>query len=128
MNKTLTISIVGFIIIIAVGVFIQIYLDKSSENLLKDVSALKFLVIADKNELTDKVKEPLLQEWEKTQKIWSTLINHDELDSIEEIIKRIEVLLSDMDEETELLAELNRLEFYLKHIPQKERFALENIL
>jgi len=128
MNKTLTISIVGFIVIIISGIFIQNYLEKSSESLLKDVNALKILIIANKNELTDKVKEPLIEEWEKTKKIWSTLIDHNELDSIEEIVKRIEVLLSNTDEETELLAELNRLEFYLEHIPEKERFAIENIL
>jgi len=128
MNKTLTTAIVGFIVIIISGVFIQKYLENSSESLLKDVDALKFLISVNKNELTNKVKEPLLEEWEKTKKIWSVLIDHSELDSIEEIIKRIEILLSNTEEETELLAELNRLEFYLEHIPQKERFEIENIL
>ena len=128
MNKTLTIAIVGFIITSIIAFICQNYLEKSSQSLLKDVNALKVLIIANKSELTDKVKEPLLEEWEKTKKIWSTLIDHSELDSIEEIVKRIEVLLSNTDEETELLAELNRLEFYLQHIPEKERFALENIL
>ena len=128
MNKTLTIAIVGFIITSIIAFICQNYLEKSSQSLLKDVDSLKVLIIANKSELTDKVKEPLLEEWEKTKKIWSTLIDHSELDSIEEIVKRIEVLLSNTDEETELLAELNRLEFYLQHIPEKERFALENIL
>jgi len=128
MNKTLTISIVGFIVIFIIAIFLQNYLEKSSDSLIKDVNALKVLIVANKNELTSKVKEPLMEEWEKTKKIWSMLIDHDELDSIEEIIKRIEILLSSTEEETELLAELNRLEFYLEHIPHKESFAIENIL
>ena len=128
MNKTLTIAIVGFIVIISIALVVQNYLEKSAESLLKDVNALKLLVLADKDELTAKVREPLVEEWEKTKKIWSVLIDHAELDAIEEIIKRIEILLSSSEEKAELLAELNRLDFFLHHIPEKESFALENIL
>lgn len=128
MNKTLIISIIGFIVIITIGLITQSYLEKSADSLLKDVNALKLLIVANKSELTNKIKEPLVEEWEKTKKIWSALIDHDELDSIEEIIKRIEILLSSPEEKAELLAELNRLDFYLHHIPEKEGFELENIL
>ena len=89
MNKTLTIAIVGFIVIISIALVVQNYLEKSAESLLKDVNALKLLVLADKDELTAKVREPLVEEWEKTKKIWSVLIDHAELDAIEEISLRV---------------------------------------
>jgi len=41
---------------------------------------------------------------------------------------RIEMLIGDPEEKVELLSELNRLSFYLKHIPEREAFSIENIL
>ena len=128
MKKTLIISIIGLLAIIIFSIFIQNYLKKSSDELVKKIEELSNLVEADKvNEailLRDKIKEI----WEETEDKWAVLIDHNELDNIEETMHRVEILIGEDDEKAELLSELNKLGFYMEHIPEKEKFSLENIL
>jgi hypothetical protein len=128
MKRTLLISIVGFLILIIASILVQYYLKNSSEELIDKIKILRIHVIEKKIDECVVLKEEIKEEWEKTKKVWSALIDHQELDNIEELVRRIEILVGEEEEEAELLSELNELRFYIEHVPIREEFALENIL
>lgn len=128
MKKTLIISLIGFFIIIVFAIFIQNYLQISSNKLVKKIEDLQILMDNDEIDEGLIIREELKDEWGETKKKWATLIDHNELDNIEETLRRIEVLIGKEEEKAELLSELNKVKFYLEHIPEREGFALENLL
>ncbi len=67
-----------------------------------------------------------LKTWEKSKKYWPMLVNHREMDQIDEIINRLKSYLENQDSSMSM-AELYNLIFYIKHIPEKESLNLRNI-
>lgn len=128
MKKTLITAISGYIFIIIFAIFIQGYLEKSSEKLVNKIDELMSLVDIDKVSESIEIRDELQQNWDKTKYKWAALIDHEEIDNIEETMHRVEMLIGDPEEKIELLSELNKLGFYLEHIPERESFSLENIL
>ncbi|MBE5812907.1 MAG: DUF4363 family protein [Clostridiales bacterium] len=128
MKKTLIISLVGLIVVVILSIFIQKYLEKSSEILVEKIDELMEAVEDDKINESVGIREKIQEKWDDTQNKWAALIDHEEIDNIEETMHRIEMLIGDPEEKVELLSELNRLSFYLKHIPEREAFSIENIL
>lgn len=128
MRKTLLIPLIGFAIMIIFAIFIQSYLEKTSEELVDNLSKVISYVDEDKIEEAIEEREKMQMKWDKTRGMWAVLIDHEELDNIEEIMHVVEILLEDPEQEIEVLSELNKLNFYLEHIPKREEFSLENIL
>ena len=128
MKKTLIISLVGLFVVIILSIFIQKYLEKSSKVLIIEIDKLMEAVEADKINESIKLREQVQEKWDNTKKKWAALIDHEEIDNIEETMHRIEMLIGDPEEKVELLSELNRLSFYLEHIPEREAFSLENVM
>jgi len=128
MKKTLIISLVGLIVVVILSIFIQKYLEKSSEILVEKIDELMEAVEDDKINESVGIREKIQEKLDDTQNKWAALIDHEEIDNIEETMHRIEMLIGDPEEKVELLSELNRLSFYLKHIPEREAFSIENIL
>jgi hypothetical protein len=128
MKKTLIISLVGLFVVIILSIFIQKYLEKSSKVLIIEIDKLMESVEADKINESIKLREQVQEKWDNTKKKWAALIDHEEIDNIEETMHRVEMLIGDPEEKVELLSELNRLSFYLEHIPEREAFSLENVM
>ena len=128
MKKTLMISLVGLFVVIILSIFIQKYLEKSSKVLIIEIDKLMEAVEADKINESIKLREQVQEKWDNTKKKWAALIDHEEIDNIEETMHRVEMLIGDPEEKVELLSELNRLSFYLEHIPEREAFSLENVM
>ena len=128
MKKTLIISMTGFFIVIVFAIFIQSYLEKSSEELVEGIHDLMESVDKDKIDESIHIREIVQEKWNETKNKWAALIDHEEIDNIEETMHRVEMLIGDTEEKVELLSELNKLGFYLEHIPEREEFSIENIL
>jgi hypothetical protein len=67
------------------------------------------------------------KEWQKTKLLWAMLIIHREIDSIDEALIR-SMKATQSKNYSEALIELNILKHYFKHIPEREKFSLVNIL
>lgn len=128
MKKTLITAIIGYIVVITFAICIQKYLENSSEELVIQIDTLMEAVENDKINESIEIREKVQEKWDDTQNKWAALIDHEEIDNIEETMHRVEMLIGDPEEKVELLSELNRLSFYLKHIPEREAFSLENVL
>lgn len=64
--------------------------------------------------------------WKDAKSIWTVLINHKEIDTIDITLVRIEEYLK-TKEKGLALGEVSVLEYLIKHIPSQERVTLENI-
>lgn len=67
------------------------------------------------------------KEWPKVENTWTVLLDHSEIDNIDESLSKVSEYVK--AKSTPLaLAELATLKRYVKHIPEKESFNLKNIL
>jgi predicted P-loop ATPase len=64
--------------------------------------------------------------WREVSFYWPMLIHHEEMDRIEESLNKLKSYLQHRDE-NQALAELYNLIYFIKHIPQKEAFNIQNI-
>ena len=96
--------------------------------MVEEIHDLMESVDKDKIDESIHIREIVQEKWNETKNKWAALIDHEEIDNIEETMHRVEMLIGDTEEKVELLSELNKLGFYLEHIPEREEFSIENIL
>lgn len=65
--------------------------------------------------------------WKKTKFGWAILLDHFEIDNIDNSFTKSKKYIESEDHSS-ALAELEALRNYILHIPKKESFSLENIL
>ena len=67
------------------------------------------------------------KEWPKVENTWTVLLDHSEIDNIDESLSKVSEYVK--AKSTPLaLAELATLKRYVKHIPKKESFSIKNVL
>ena len=111
MKKTLIISLVGFVVTIISAIFIQSYLEKSSKELVNEIYDLIEIVDEDKINESIQIREKVQEKWDNTKNKWAALIDHEEIDNIEDIYKdKLEVLKYGLEQE---------FNFSTKHIPEE---------
>ena len=120
---------ITFILIIMVLIFsgnfiVQNILKDSTETLVAKIDEIKENV-EDIEKIKSTVNE-LDQEWERVCNIWSIIVSHQELDQIEIALLSAKIAFENEDlDDAEI--ELERLDFLLNHINEKEAFLLKNI-
>lgn len=128
--KEVTISIIAIVIVVIASVITQKYLEKTSTEILDKLSELKTEVKnAQENDNTNnatKISTEILEKWEETNTIWSTLIIHEELDNIELSLIELKSHIENSEFE-EGLAEIEKSMFLVGHIQEKEKFKIKNI-
>lgn len=73
----------------------------------------------------DNISE-IIEKWPETEKKWSILLDHSDIDSISTSISRMSVYI-DAKDSTLALAEIASLKQILKTIPRREALSLTNI-
>jgi hypothetical protein len=68
----------------------------------------------------------LEREWSKTKSLWAMLLNHKEIDSIEQALERSKQALASRSA-SDAAIELGALRYFLKHIYERERLTWVNI-
>ena len=129
MKDFIIISII-LIIIIGGAIYTQRYINKTSQELTKDLEDLKKMMIdikqnEDSGDIVKKVNE-IYNKWEKTEEGWAIIVLHSELDLIETSFVRMKTAIEE-DEINRGLEELETNIFLINHISEKEKFCLKNI-
>ena len=125
------IIIISIIAIIVIGdICMQAYLNKTTIEIAQDLQNLKQNTILAKkdNERSNIKKEvnEIEKKWTEINKIWSTIVVHQELDNIEQAIIKAKSSI----EEGELPDALQKIEttiFFVEHVKQREKLSLKNI-
>lgn len=131
MYKEILISII-IVLVITIGDYMtQGYTDKSMTELQKELSSFETKVKENlyqeekRQELEQDLKN-IHQNWDEMYQILAYFIEHDELEKVEteltDIKGKIEVGLNE-----ESIAEIQKCNFILEHIKDKERLMIQNI-
>ncbi|WP_024831413.1 DUF4363 family protein [Ruminiclostridium josui] len=125
--KTLTIVVSLVLIIIVSGVLSLCYLNRSCEKLEKTVNSAGLFIQSKQWDSAEKLLQNFASDWDKTKFGWSILLDHFEIDNIDNSYTKTKKYVESKDYSS-ALAELEALKEYINHIPVKESFTLKNIM
>lgn len=102
------------------------YLNQTTYTIVEKVNNVEDQILEknwnDANQEIERVKT----EWDETKKLWSILLDHQEIDSIDLSLQRVEQYIK--QNETALsLGEISVLRLLFNHIADTERISLQNI-
>ncbi len=66
-------------------------------------------------------------DWSKMKGIWSSLIDHQEIDNIDITLSRLQMMI-EIEDTSALIPEAAALRKIISHIPEKEKLTLDNLL
>lgn len=125
--RGLLIITIPTLVIVLVGTASVYYLEKTAVD-LTDLLMTAQNAVAQKNWTeAEEMVAASLERWQQMQRLWTVLINHKELDEIRMALERSSEYVASQDE-TSALAELAVAKLLVKHIPEKEKLSLSNIL
>ncbi|MGN1351939.1 MAG: DUF4363 family protein [Clostridia bacterium] len=128
--KEICIIIVILVLIIGTAIWVQSYLNNTTEYLLKDLKILEKELISSKedNNRGNIVKKgnEIRNKWNKIENGWAIIILHDELDMIETSLIKMSANI-EYGTISDSIEELENLIFLVEHISDKEEFNLKNI-
>lgn len=113
--------------IIFTSLYTQSYLGRTSLIYEKDVSQIEKDIRAGSWDTVGQTLDKASDRWEKDKKLWAILIDHAEIDNIDETFSRMREYIY-ARESSSALAEASALKLYYRHIPNKENLSIENIL
>lgn len=117
--------IISILVIIFVADCIVInHLKNTTEVLSAKIEEVN--VNIDNKEKANGLIEELSEQWEKTNKTWSIIVTHQELDQIETSLLAAKIAIEN-EEKNEALTELGKFNFLLDHINETQSFKLKNI-
>lgn len=121
----LSISVL-LVIIIGLSVFGANVLSNTSGKLERHISRIEGSTTSGDWDNATGYLDDIEKDWTKSEGIWSILIDHIEIDNIENSLTRMKKYIEVKDKAL-ALGEIANLKQYVKHIPQKETFNLRNI-
>ncbi len=125
MNR-ITISIIALLIVIALATAGHISLDNTCDDLAKTLDEIKETAIDKDQEKAIELSKNVVKVWTKKEKVISLLIDHREIDEIEQTIKSLPIYarqddMEKLEEKASVGAER------VRHIKDKEKISAENI-
>lgn len=127
--QTIKVAIVLLIlicIIFGMGIFANHTLKTTAKTLEQDVDAIEtYTVNADWKNAETKLNE-LNEKWNGIQVTWSILIDHFEIDNINSALAKATQMIK-FEDQSAALQEIASLQQSIKHIPEKEKFNIQNI-
>lgn len=126
--KEIILIIIILTTIVGGGIYVQKYLNNSTEKLVKDLTHIKTMVeeSQDLKKLEDEY-DKIHEEWEKEKEKWSVIVLHDAIDEIEGYFINIKSAIECNDKD-EAIAKIDVAMVAIKHIKEKEELSLINIL
>ena len=124
--KSVLIIVITLCIILGAGYYTITEVTKTADILISKSGVIKTDI---ENENWDRALSGLMKFksfWNDVKSLWTILINHTEIDSIDMALARIEQYILTREKGL-ALGEMSLLELMIKHIPEKERLTLENI-
>lgn len=128
--KEITIIIISLILVFVGSYVSQSYIESSTYDLQQEIDSLKNEIESAKIGRENKSKElaeSIYEKWEQTEEKWSIVVMHSELDAIKLALTGMKTYVEE-EQYTEGLEELEKAEFLIGHIKEKEKVVLKNIL
>lgn len=125
MNR-IVISVAALVLVIIISTIGVLSLNSSCKNLAENLDEVKQAAIDRDKEKSIELTQKVTEIWEKEEKKVSLLVDHREIDEIEQTIKSLSVYarqdnMEKLEEKSSIAAER------VRHIRDKERMSPENI-
>lgn len=121
-------AVIGVVVLLlALGFYTQHALQSTADRMLGGIRQLDAVLAGDDWDRATGVVKAIQEDWERHKKWWAVFIDHQEIDNIDTSLVRTSKYI-ETRESAQAAAELGVLELMLKHIPEKERVNLQNIL
>lgn len=112
--------------IIAGGMWENKYLDTSSQYFLSDINYSKNAVNNNNFDLAQKHFEQVESTWNSISGVWNILVDHSEIDNIEDNLTKYKSYIKRNDKE-ESLVYADTLDKSLRHVVESEKVNVHNI-
>ncbi|AEM73090.1 DUF4363 family protein [Caldicellulosiruptor acetigenus] len=120
-------TVVGFLILVIVLMLISTHIILgAADKIESELSGLYENVIKNDYKLANSNYLDIVKKWGKYKKGWAMLIEHQEIDKIDEELTKIKEYLLEQDR-TLLLSEISLLKFYIRHVREMILLKIENI-
>jgi len=132
MRSITSVKIIGSLVIltaliIALSVFSQNMLYNDSVSIGNAIEEIRNCARAGEWDKAISLLDQVVTEWERKKVIWSSLIDHQEIDNIDSSLSRLKPLLETRDASS-ALSEASVLHNYIQHIPEREKLSIDNLL
>ena len=128
--KDACIIIAIILIIVAGDIWMQTYLTRTADEIGKNLQELKHnTILAKETDNRDEIKievSEIEKKWEEISKTWSTIVVHQEIDNIEQALKKSKSNIEEGDLGN-ALEEIETTIFFVEHIKEREKLSLKNI-
>lgn len=127
MKESIIICIIIVLVIIG-STFSEKYLEKTSNGITEELAMLNKRIdnVQNVDELSKDV-EKIDQKWEKTKEVWATFVDHQEIDQIELALTEAKSYINE-NNKTDSKVQIEKAQFLLEHIPERQKLKLKNIL
>lgn len=120
-------TVVGFLILVIVLMLISTHIILgAADKIESELSGLYENVIKSDYKLANSNYLDIVEKWGEYKKAWAMLIEHQEIDKIDEELTKVKEYLLEQDK-TLLLSEIGLLKFYIRHVREMILFKIENI-
>ena len=125
MRNSIFAIIIGFFLVISIGMVESNYLENVSNELIEYIEKIENYSEVDRKseESTDFRKM-----WDKNQKILSTLIDHQDIHKIESSLVEIESILKNNLNNSHISTNFALLKLYINDMSDERIFTLKNVL
>ncbi len=125
--RAFIISMILLVIIISGSLVFMYLIDKTANEIVSNLEELDAAVKDNDWENAEKQLNEIQEAWKSTEAWMTTLINHNEIDSIKMSLAKLSQYIHYKDT-TEYMAESGVLKFLIQHISTRERLSLSNLL
>jgi len=125
-SKVITSIIILLALIIGAGFLMTVTLSNSAKKLDSYITEIESNTKSGNWQKAEENLKDIEKDWSKTKGVWAVMMDHIEIDNIETTLTKVAAYV-ESKEVPLALAEISTLKQYVKHIPQKESFNIENI-
>ncbi len=124
--KPILIIFLTVLAVISIGIYTLNYLKNESAGISHQLDTLEEKVRSGQWEQAEALYAVLSKSWKQSRVIWSTLIDHFEIDSINIELAELGSYI-ETGERSDALSKIASLKILVDHIPEKEAFTLSNV-
>ena len=120
--------IIGFIIIVGLGIGEHCYFRHVSKEMINSVVSIEEDIASGNIDSSIETIQKVIDKWRKDEKILEIMLNHQKVNKVSESLVEIDSKLKKISDSDNLSANFAVLKEYIKNIELDNNFTINNIL